>query len=88
MKPFRRVADSFVAQTFRDMFPALLATAALLLVYAVVQWNDDRAAIKSVLVCPDRVRDLVFAHSGFTKVALDRSGFARLSCYYSYGVKR
>ena len=33
MKPFRRATDSFVAQTLRDMLPALLLAAIFFLLY-------------------------------------------------------
>lgn len=65
----------------------------LVLAYALVQLNDENAelrqkdAVRAAVLCPPRVGGWIFTHSGFTKLDLARPGAARLSCYYSRGVK-
>lgn len=81
---FRRAKDSFILQTIRDALPGALFAALLVLIYAVVQLNDDRTERREkALVCPSEVDGLVFTHSGFTKLDLARPGAISLNCYYS-----
>ena len=88
---FRRGTDSFIWQTARDALPGVLAALVLVLIYALVQTVEDNrelqraAVVKGAMVCPERLGSYIFAHSGFTKTALERPGLARLSCYYSKG---
>lgn len=77
----------------RGWLTGTLAGLVLVLAYAVAQLNDDLAearqkeAVQSALLCPPRLGGMIFTHSGFTKLDLARPGSARLSCYYSRGVK-
>lgn len=78
-------------QIARDALPGVLFALLIVAVYTVVQTVEENrelrrvAAVKAKKMCPDRVGGLVFLHSRFTK--LDASRPARLSCYYSRGVK-
>jgi len=93
MKLFRRARDSFVLQVARDALPGVAVALILVLVYAVVQLNDDNVELKAkdakqeAMACPTHLGSMIFSHSGFTKMELGRPGLARLSCYYSKGVK-
>lgn len=91
---FNRARDSFVLQTAYDLLLGALFAVILVLIYAVVQLNDDntelrhREAVQTALACPPRLTEnLIFTHSGFTKMDLARPGSVRLSCYYARGRK-
>lgn len=93
MRFFSRIKDSFVLQTLRDALPGVLFAAVLILVYAVVQLNDNltearqKEAVQSALLCPSRLGELLFSHSGFTKLDPTQPDSVKISCYYARGVK-
>lgn len=75
---------TFILQTVRDALPGALFAIALVLIYSVVQWNDDRVnRQETALICPPEVGGLVFTHSGFTRLDLARPGSVSLNCYYA-----
>ena len=80
--------------TLRDYALGTAAAVVLVLVYALIQTYEEgvelrqKAAVQAVTVCPTRIGELIHAHTGFTRMPLDRPNTAaRLSCYYVRPVK-
>ena len=80
------------AQSLASWGVAVVAVAAILGTYTVMQMYDDNIALRSEVAamkargCPSTVAGKRFVGSRFQAVDLSRPGFTSLACYYKAGM--